>query len=153
MSRITHPERLQRLRQRRRVMAKILDHPESRGVHQQFLPALHPAEAGERPDQSIIKNMGQLIGRHLKSGVFMVNVFAVDDIRSMTGCIVLLGFVLYPYVYALGRGAFLEQSRDTLEAALTVLERADRGFVLLVESGLIDKYTHAGVHPRQFLDD
>jgi hypothetical protein len=27
-------------------------------------------EAGERPDQSIIKNMGQLIGRHLKSGVF-----------------------------------------------------------------------------------
>jgi iron(III) transport system permease protein len=31
-----------------------------------------------------------------------------------------LTLVLYPYVYVLGRGAFLEQSRDTMEAARTL---------------------------------
>jgi iron(III) transport system permease protein len=33
---------------------------------------------------------------------------------------VVLTAVLYPYVYALGRSAFLEQSRDTIEAARTL---------------------------------
>jgi iron(III) transport system permease protein len=36
------------------------------------------------------------------------------------GTIAVLTAVLYPYVYALGRGAFLEQSRDTIEAARTL---------------------------------
>ena len=36
--------------------------------------------------------------------------------------------VLYPYVYVLGRAAFLEQSRDTFEAARTLgLSHATRG--------------------------
>ena len=32
----------------------------------------------------------------------------------------MLTLVLYPYVYVLGRAAFLEQSRDTFEAARTL---------------------------------
>ena len=37
--------------------------------------------------------------------------------RSTGGAIAVLTLVLYPYVYVLGRSAFLEQSRDTFEAA------------------------------------
>jgi iron(III) transport system permease protein len=37
--------------------------------------------------------------------------FRLPDIRSMTGCIVLLGFVLYPYVYLTTRAMFLMQAR------------------------------------------
>ncbi|TIL39677.1 MAG: iron ABC transporter permease, partial [Mesorhizobium sp.] len=33
--------------------------------------------------------------------------FRLPDIRSMAGCIVLLGFVLYPYVYLTTRAMFL----------------------------------------------
>ena len=42
------PQRLQRLRQRRRVMTEVLDHFQPRGVHEQLLPALHAAEARQR---------------------------------------------------------------------------------------------------------
>lgn len=43
--------------------------------------------------------------------------FRLPDIRSMTGCIILLGFVLYPYVYIPVRAMFLTQAGNLLEAA------------------------------------
>lgn len=46
--------------------------------------------------------------------------FQLPQVRSTAGTIVVLTLVLYPYVYVLGRGAFLEQSRDTMEAARTL---------------------------------
>ena len=41
----------------------------------------------------------------------------LPEVRSTGGTIAVLTLVLYPYVYVLGRSAFLEQSRDTFEAA------------------------------------
>ena len=38
--------------------------------------------------------------------------FRLPDIRSMTGCIVLLGLVLYPYVYLTTRAMFLMQTAN-----------------------------------------
>jgi iron(III) transport system permease protein len=46
--------------------------------------------------------------------------FQLPEVRSTAGTIVVLTLVLYPYVYILGRAAFLEQSRDTMEAARTL---------------------------------
>ncbi|MBV2143180.1 iron ABC transporter permease [Falsochrobactrum sp. TDYN1] len=46
--------------------------------------------------------------------------FRLPDIRSMTGCIILLGFVLYPYVYIPTRAMFLTQSASLIEAARTL---------------------------------
>lgn len=46
--------------------------------------------------------------------------FRLPDIRSMTGCILLLGFVLYPYVYLPTRAMFLTQSANLIEAARTL---------------------------------
>ena len=46
--------------------------------------------------------------------------FQLPQVRSTIGTILVLTLVLYPYVYILGRGAFLEQSRDTMEAARTL---------------------------------
>ena len=46
--------------------------------------------------------------------------FQLPEVRSTVGTIAVLTLVLYPYVYVLGRGAFLEQSRDTMEAARTL---------------------------------
>ncbi len=46
--------------------------------------------------------------------------FRLPDIRSMTGAIVLLGFVLYPYVYLTVRSTFLTQAANVLEAARTL---------------------------------
>ena len=46
--------------------------------------------------------------------------FQLPEIRSTAGAIGVLTLVLYPYVYVLGRAAFLSQSRDTLEAARTL---------------------------------
>jgi iron(III) transport system permease protein len=43
--------------------------------------------------------------------------FQLPEIRSTLGTIVVLTLVLYPYVYALARAAFLGQARDVLEAA------------------------------------
>ncbi len=47
------------------------------------------------------------------------DVFGVQlpEVRSTLGAISVLTLVLYPYVYVLGRAAFLEQSRDMFEAA------------------------------------
>ena len=44
----------------------------------------------------------------------------LPDIRSMAGCIVLLGFVLYPYVYLTTRAMFLMQTANLLEVARTL---------------------------------
>jgi iron(III) transport system permease protein len=44
----------------------------------------------------------------------------LPDIRSMTGCILLLGFVLYPYVYMTTRALFAMQSANLVEAARTM---------------------------------
>jgi iron(III) transport system permease protein len=41
----------------------------------------------------------------------------VPGLRSLPGAVVVLTGVLYPYVYVLGRSAFLGQSRQALEAA------------------------------------
>ena len=46
--------------------------------------------------------------------------FQLPEIRSAMGAISVLTLVLYPYVYVLGRAAFLSQSRDTIEAARTL---------------------------------
>src|SRR5690606_28688305 len=46
--------------------------------------------------------------------------FRLPDIRSMTGCIMLLGFVLYPYVYIPTRAMFITQSGTLIEAARTL---------------------------------
>ena len=52
--------------------------------------------------------------------------FRLPDVRSLAGCIVLLGFVLYPYVYLTTRAMFLTQAGGLLEAArsLGVVRRA-----------------------------
>jgi iron(III) transport system permease protein len=39
------------------------------------------------------------------------------EIRSLPGAAAMLSFALYPYVYLLSRAAFLDQSRNTMEAA------------------------------------
>ena len=42
------------------------------------------------------------------------------DVRSLGGAVVMFVFVLYPYVYLLARGAFLERSATLLEAGRTL---------------------------------
>src|SRR5690606_14498768 len=44
----------------------------------------------------------------------------LPDIRSLGGCIFVLGFVLYPYVYLTTRAMFLMQSATLIEAARTL---------------------------------
>ena len=46
--------------------------------------------------------------------------FRLPDIRSMPGCIALLGFVLYPYVYLPTRALFAMQSASLLETGRTL---------------------------------
>jgi iron(III) transport system permease protein len=46
--------------------------------------------------------------------------FRLPDVRSMLGCIVLLGFVLYPYVYLAARALFRMQAANFIEAARTL---------------------------------
>jgi iron(III) transport system permease protein len=43
--------------------------------------------------------------------------FRLPDLRSLPGCIFLLGFVLYPYVYLTTRAMFLTQAASLVEAA------------------------------------
>ena len=47
--------------------------------------------------------------------------FRLPDIRGLAGCIVLLGFVLYPYVYMTTRAMFMTQAASLLEAARTLV--------------------------------
>lgn len=51
------------------------------------------------------------------------------DIRSLGGAVLVLSFVLYPYVYLLARAAFLEQSVCALEVARTLGAGAWRSFI------------------------
>ena len=46
--------------------------------------------------------------------------FRLPDIRSMTGCIIVLGFVLYPYVYLPTRALFAMQSASLIETGRTL---------------------------------
>jgi len=46
--------------------------------------------------------------------------FRLPDIRSMAGCIIVLAFVLYPYVYIATRSMFLTQPGSLIEAARTL---------------------------------
>jgi iron(III) transport system permease protein len=46
--------------------------------------------------------------------------FRLPDIRSMTGCTVVLGFVLYPYVYLPVRALFAMQSASLIETGRTL---------------------------------
>ncbi|MEX0589648.1 MAG: ABC transporter permease subunit, partial [Xanthobacteraceae bacterium] len=46
--------------------------------------------------------------------------FWLPDVRSLGGCIIVLGFVLYPYVYLAARALFLMQSAPALEVARTL---------------------------------
>jgi iron(III) transport system permease protein len=55
----------------------------------------------------------------------------LPDIRSLGGCILVLGLVLYPYVYLTTRAMFLMQSASLLEAART-LGVSRRGLFLRV---------------------
>jgi iron(III) transport system permease protein len=46
--------------------------------------------------------------------------FSLPDVRSIWGAVLLLGFVLYPYVYLASRALFLMQSAPVLEVARTL---------------------------------
>lgn len=46
--------------------------------------------------------------------------FRLPDIRSMIGCILLLGLVLYPYVYLTTRAMFLTQAANLIEVSRTL---------------------------------
>jgi iron(III) transport system permease protein len=59
-----------------------------------------------------------LLGQY-DSGLFGLGL-SLPDVRNTAGTIAVLTLVLYPYVYVLGRSAFLGQSRETLEAARTL---------------------------------
>jgi iron(III) transport system permease protein len=46
--------------------------------------------------------------------------FRLPDVRSMTGCVLVLSFVLYPYVYLTTRALFLLQTANLIDAARTL---------------------------------
>jgi iron(III) transport system permease protein len=72
-----------------------------------YLDVLHPVG----PVQSAIRGLlGFESPRDLR----------LPDVRSLPGCILLLGFVLYPYVYLTTRAMFLMQSASLLEVARTL---------------------------------
>ncbi|QFR31638.1 iron ABC transporter permease [Ancylobacter sp. TS-1] len=52
----------------------------------------------------------------------------LPEVRSLPGCIVLLGLVLYPYVYLAARSAFLVQTASVLDAARTLGVGATEAF-------------------------
>jgi iron(III) transport system permease protein len=54
--------------------------------------------------------------------------FWLPDVRSLAGCIFVLGFVLYPYVYLAARALFLMQSAPALEVARTLGAGGGRAF-------------------------
>ena len=72
-----------------------------------YLDVLHPIG----PVQSLIREwLGYASPRQ----------FRLPDIRSMPGAILLLGFVLYPYVYLSVRVMFMTQAASLVEAARTL---------------------------------
>ena len=69
-----------------------------------YLDILHPIG----PVQSLIRDV---------LGYSSPRQFRLPDLRSLPGAIVLLGFVLYPYVYLSTRAMFATQAASLLEAA------------------------------------
>ncbi len=69
-----------------------------------YLDLLHPIG----PVQTGIRSM---------LGLARPRDLVLPDIRSIPGCILLLGFVLYPYVYLSARACFLMHSANLVEAA------------------------------------
>ncbi|KRG64310.1 iron ABC transporter permease [Stenotrophomonas terrae] len=69
-----------------------------------YLDVLHPLG----PVQGLIRDL---------LGYDSPRQFRLPDIRHLGGCIVLLGFVLYPYVYLTTRALFMTQAAGLLEAA------------------------------------
>lgn len=53
------------------------------------------------------------------------------EVRSVGGAVLVLGLVLYPYVYMLARAAFIEQSVCVLEASRTLGRGPWRGFLFV----------------------
>ena len=51
------------------------------------------------------------------------------DVRSLTGAIILLSLVLYPYVYMMARSAFIEQSICVLEVSRTLGSSISSSFI------------------------
>jgi iron(III) transport system permease protein len=72
-----------------------------------YLDLLHPVG----PIQAAIRAL---------IGVDSPRDFRLPDVRSLLGCIVLLGFVLYPYVYLTTRAMFLMQAANLLDVARTL---------------------------------
>lgn len=72
-----------------------------------YLDLLHPVG----PVQSFIREA---------AGIVNPGDLRLPDPRSMTGCILLMGFALYPYVYLTTRALFLMQSAGLIEAAQTL---------------------------------
>lgn len=58
--------------------------------------------------------------------------FRLPDVRNMTGAILILGFVLYPYVYLTMRAMFLTQAANLIEAARTLGARRQEVFRRIV---------------------
>ena len=54
--------------------------------------------------------------------------FRLPDIRAMWGCILVFGFVLYPYVYLTTRAMFLTQAANLVEVARTLGTRRSAVF-------------------------
>jgi iron(III) transport system permease protein len=72
-----------------------------------YLDILHPIG----PVQSALRNL---------FGLTDPRALRFPDIRSMWGVVLLLGFVLYPYVYLAARATFLMQTASALEVARTL---------------------------------
>ncbi|MDO8288888.1 MAG: iron ABC transporter permease [Parvibaculum sp.] len=72
-----------------------------------YLDILHPLG----PVQSLLRDL---------LGIVNPGDLKLPDIRSMAGCILLLGFVLYPYVYLSSRAMFLLQPASLMESARTL---------------------------------
>jgi iron(III) transport system permease protein len=64
-------------------------------------------------------------------GVARPRDLVLPDLRSLPGCILLLGFVLYPYVYLPTRALFLMQAANLIEAA-RMLGRSPSGIVFRI---------------------
>lgn len=84
-----------------------------------YLDILHPIG----PVQSFIREL---------LGYSSPRQFRLPDIRSLFGAIVLLGFVLYPYVYLTTRAMFATQSNNIFEAARVLGESRFSAFYRVV---------------------
>jgi iron(III) transport system permease protein len=72
-----------------------------------YLDILHPVG----PVQTFIRSL---------LGIDSPRDFRLPDLRSMAGCVLVLGFVLYPYVYLTTRAMFLMQAANLIDAARTL---------------------------------